>query len=156
MSFRRLFAGLLLTGVLLASFATVDPTEAAGQTPRGVSSEQQQVRADVNETRRANGMSALVMNVEFANKAQQWAQRLANCRCLEHRAPPFGAPAGWYAAAENVARGFSLDQIHRTFMASAPHKANILTRRFTHIGTGVARSATGEIFVVQAFMDRSA
>ena len=68
---------------------------------------------------------------------------------------PYGAPAGWYAVAENVGRGWSLAQVHRAFMGTRGHRATILTRRYTHLGTGVARAGNGEYFVVQAFMDRT-
>jgi uncharacterized protein YkwD len=91
----------------------------------------------------------------FADRAQNWARHLAECRCLEHRNGPYGAPPGWFAAAENVGRGWSLAQVQRAFMNSPPHRENILTRRWTHIGTGVAEAPNGELFVVQAFMDRT-
>ena len=86
-------------------------------------------------------------------KAQQWAQALKNCSCLMHRSAPFDAPSGWKAAAENVGRGYSLQGVHDTFVASAAHRANLLTRRHTHIATGVAMASDGEFFVVQAFYD---
>ena len=138
--------------MLLLGSVPVDTADAA---PRGISSEQQRVRELVNNTRRNNRMNALVMHKTFADRATMWARELARCRCLKHRNGPYGAPPGWYAAAENVGRGWSFAQIHRAFLNSRPHRANILTRRFTHIGTGVARAANGEIFVVQAFMDRT-
>ena len=150
MRIRRLLAGLLLVGALLTG-VQVD----ADAAPRAFSSDQQRVRQLVNNTRANNRMGALTMNKQFADRATLWARELARCQCLKHRQPPYGAPPGWYAAAENVGRGWSLAQVHQAFMGSSGHRANILTRRFTHIGTGVARSARGEIFVVQAFMDRT-
>lgn len=153
---RRLLAALVLVGALLLSGGVgVAPSDAA---PRGsgLSADQQRVRELVNQTRGSNRLLGLTMNKQFADRAQMWAQELARCRCLKHRNGPYGAPPGWYAAAENVGRGWSLAQVHQAFMGSRGHRENILTRRFTHIGTGVARSANGEIFVVQAFMDRTA
>ena len=35
------------------------------------------------------------------------------------------------------------------------NRANMLTPRFTHVGTGVVQDAGGEYFVVQAYMDRT-
>lgn len=148
---RRLLAGLLLVGALVTGL----PLDAADAAPRAISADQERVRELVNDTRANNRMGALTMNKVFADRALLWARELARCQCLKHRNGPYGAPDGWYAAAENVGRGWSLAQVHQAFMASPGHRENILTRRFTHIGTGVATSARGEIFVVQAFMDRS-
>ena len=149
---RRLLAGFVLVlGLMLGSL----PIDAVDARPRGISSDQERVRELVNDTRGNNNRRGLTMNKQFADRALNWARELARCRCLKHRQGPYGAPAGWYAAAENVGRGWSLEQVHRAFLNSPGHRENILTRRFTHIGTGVARAANGEIFVVQAFMDRT-
>jgi uncharacterized protein YkwD len=149
---RRLLAGFLLAGAL---FATVLPFDAADARPRRISANQEDVRDRVNQTRQNNGLRALAMHTQFADRAQAWAIHLRNCQCLEHRNGPYGASAGWCSAAENVGRGYSLAQIHQAFLGSPPHRANIFTGRMTHIGTGVATDANGEIFVVQAFQDRS-
>lgn len=146
---RRLLAGLLLTGVLFAFSVPMEPASA------GVSDDQETVRQQVNHTRDNNGLRGLAMNQIFADRAQAWARHLVACQCLEHRTGAYGAPPGWCFAAENVGRGWSLEQVHRAFLGSPPHKQNILTGRMTHIGTGVARDAGGEIFVVHAFMDRT-
>lgn len=149
---RRLVAGLLLAVILAAGLLPAT----AGAAPRAVTSDQERVAELVNEARAANGRSQLSQaNLTFNDRAQAWAQELARCRCLKHRNGPYGAPAGWYAAAENVGRGWSFAQVQQAFMRSPGHRENILTRRFTHIGTGVAYAPNGEMFVVQAFMDRT-
>ena len=145
----RLLAGLALLAGLFAASA---PADAA---PRRITEDQQRVRELVNLTRGNNGMRGLEILDGFSDKATLWARELASCQCLKHRNGPYGANPGWCAAAENVGRGYSFSQIHQAFLNSPPHRENILTRRFTHIGTGVARDAQGEIFVVQAFQDRS-
>ena len=146
---RRLLAGLLL---LMALLATATPADAA---PRRITDDQERVRELVNDTRANHGLRGLEILAGFSDKATLWARELARCQCLKHRQPPYGANAGWCAAAENVGRGYSLAQVHQAFLGSPPHRENILTRRFTSIGTGVARDAQGEIFVVQAFQDRT-
>lgn len=145
---RPLLAGLFLVLALLTASV---PADAA---PR-ISSDQQRVRELVNKTRGNNGMAGLAILPGFSDKATNWARELVRCQCLKHRQGPYGANRGWCAAAENVGRGYSLAQIHQAFLGSPPHRANILTRRFTHIGVGVATDAQGEIFVVQAFQDRT-
>ena len=141
---------LLLAALALSSFP-VAPAEAGAV----YSSDQIRVRQLVNDTRGNNNRRLLTLNKDFSNKATLWARELARCRCLKHRNAPYGAPNGWYAAAENVGRGWSMAQVHQAFLGSSGHRANILNRRMTHIGVGVAQSSNGEYFVVQAFMDRS-
>lgn len=121
--------------------------------PAAVSSHQIVVHRFVNGTRSDNRLSGLRRAESAMAAAQTWAERLRNCQCLRHRSAPFAAPTPWYAAAENVGRGYTLTAVHKAFLRSPPHRANILTARMTHIATGVARDADGEYFVVQAFYD---
>jgi uncharacterized protein YkwD len=145
---RRLLAGLIALAALLVA---APPADAGSR----FTENQLEVRDLVNNTRDNNGMRGLEILPGFSDKATLWARQLVACQCLKHRDGPYGATAGWCAAAENVGRGYSLAQVHRAFLGSPPHRENILTRRFTHIGTGVARDANGEYFVVQAFQDRN-
>ena len=150
--FRRLLAGLVLTGSL---FAVTLPMDAVDAAPVGYSTDQVQVRDLVNATRAANGLRPLAFHQVFANKAQTWAGVLAGCECLWHRNSPYGAGQGWYAVAESFGRGSSVSQVYDALLSSSMDRSSILTRRFTHIGTGVARAADGEVYVVLAFMDRT-
>ena len=127
-------------------------------TARSMSANQQRVLNDINYSRRAKGKRSLDPNGLMNQRAQNWAQHLVNCQCLEHRPPPYGTPQGWCAAAENVGRsgnGGRLGQLHDAFMRSDGHRANILNSRWTAVGVGVARDRAGEYFVVHAFADFS-
>ena len=148
---RRFLAATVLTVALLGG-SLPEGAEAASE---GYSREQVQLRSSVNQTRRGHGLRPVTLDQVFANKAQTWAGVLAGCRCLWHRNSPYGAGSGWYAVAETVDRGDSLSQVYAALLRSPPDRADILTRRFTHIGTGVARAADGEVYVVVAFMDRT-
>lgn len=149
---RRLLAGLVLAGSMLA---VTLPAEAVGAAPAGYSTDQVQVRELVNASRAANGLRALAFHQVFANKAQTWAGVLADCECLWHRNSPYGAGQGWFAVAESLGRGNTPSQAHEALLSASTDRARILTRRFTHIGTGVARADNGEVYVVLAFMDRT-
>ena len=80
---------------------------------------------------------------------------LAGGECLGHRNSPDGAGQGWYAVAGSFGRGSALSQVYDALLSSSMDRSSILTRRFTHIGTGVARAESGEVYVVLAFMDRT-
>jgi uncharacterized protein YkwD len=142
------FALLLPAATVLTSVATEAPASAGINVDR-----QKTVQKQVNTTRRNNGRRALKRHTAATKRAQKWAVRLAKCKCLQHRNSPFGAPSGWKAAAENVGRGYSLSGVHRAFLRSSRHKANILNRRMTHIAVGVVKAGNGEFFVVQGFYD---
>jgi uncharacterized protein YkwD len=111
------------------------------------------VRTMINDSRDNHNRSRLPMQTAAAAKAQQWAEHLAACRCLEHSNLAEGMPSGWRAIGENVGRGGpggTLRQIHSAFMTSSGHRANVLDTRWTHVGTGVATRGT-EKFVVHVF-----
>lgn len=154
---RRRAASVALAVALLLGGAATDAAPAAAApapTARGVSmSELQRTVFDqVNQQRGMSGRSRLAARDRMMTTAQRWAEELARCRCLKHRAPPFQVGKGWYAAAENVGYGPSLSSIHSAFMNSPGHRRNILTRRFTHLGVGVARDGN-TYYVVHAFAD---
>jgi uncharacterized protein YkwD len=44
----------------------------------------------------------------------------------------------------------SMQEAHNLLMASSPHRANILSGKYSHIGVGVTY-ANGRYFVVQVF-----
>ena len=37
------------------------------------------------------------------------------------------------------------------FVRSAPHRANLLSTKFTHMGVGVAKDSRGRIWVAEVF-----
>ena len=43
----------------------------------------------------------------------------------------------WSAIAENIGYGGSVPTLHRAFMASPPHRANLLNRRLRQVGIGI-------------------
>ena len=52
--------------------------------------------------------------------------------------------ATWKSIGENVAYGYSANTVFRTYMQSAPHRANILSRNYSHVGVGwVETGGTG-------------
>lgn len=60
--------------------------------------------------------------------------------------PTFGL-----AWAENVASGQQPNQVVAAWMNSPGHRANILNPRYTEIGVGFARDASGRSYFTQNF-----
>ena len=131
------------------STGAVDVTGAVVRRPL-YSDRQQRVVQQVNATRGSQGRGRLVMHRMLADKAQRWAQRLASRGGLEHSNLASGVPSNWRALAENVGYSGDLAGVHRAFLRSSGHRANILGR-FSHVGTGVAQRGRS-VYVVHVFM----
>lgn len=141
-----------VAGVLIAAVAMVALL--------GGCRSQDQITAQslLNADRQANGLGALPNFAKADAKAQAWAEHLAATGTgvpadLSHTYLPDGYDAGSFCLlGENVGMGGSIAAIEPAFMASPGHRAHILGS-FTHVGTGVAKSATtGYVYVVQEFI----
>jgi uncharacterized protein YkwD len=158
---RSALVASVLALALLGLPGLVSPAGAATETttrvtPRAMNHNQEIVVSQVNRSRTTRDRRAITTNGLMNQRAMKWAQHLAACQCLEHRAAPYGVPDGWCAAAENVGRsgdGGSLAAVHGAFMASSGHRANILRRGWSDLGVGVAKDGQGEHFVVHVFAD---
>lgn len=115
------------------------------------SSEQARVADLVNQTRAQYGRSYLRDNLQLDNKAQAWAEYLAGLNTLKHSNLPDGITYQWRSLAENVGYGGSIEQVHRAYLNSPGHRANILDPRWNYMGTGVAWRGS-RVFTVQVFM----
>ena len=104
----------------------------------------------INEARDAQGLPPLQVEDGLARKAQAWADRLAASGSLGHSSLTADVPGGWSYLAENVGSASSIAEMHALYMASPPHRANILDRRSNRVGVGVAEGG-GRVYVVQEF-----
>jgi uncharacterized protein YkwD len=118
---------------------------------------QERVQSHINYSRTHHDLRRLPLNLTLSVKAQRWANHLAACNCLEHSNLADGAPPSWRSLAENVGwisrdGSGTLIQMHKVFMRSPHHRANVLGRRWTHVGTGVATNRT-RLYVVHEFCE---
>lgn len=108
----------------------------------------------VNQSRNANGLPSLRLNIDLYLQAAAWSNQLANDQYLHHRTDlSQGIGYSWRVLGENVGRGASIEQVQNAFMNSPAHRANVLDPRFDTIGIGVTRDANGQYWIVQEFMD---
>ena len=135
----RLGTALLLTALLCITLSACR------------SSSQSQVASEVNRTRAQYGRSYLRDNWELDNKAQAWANHLANLGHLQHSNLASGITYNWRSLAENVGYGGSIAQVHQAYMRSSGHRANILDPAWNYMGTGVATRGS-RVYTVQVFM----
>jgi hypothetical protein len=111
-----------------------------------------------NRERAAKGLGLLKWDPALAAAAHQHAQRMAEQNTLSHRLP--GEPdmlarakqagAHFSSLAENVAEGPSAEEIHKQWMHSPPHRANLLDPQLNSIGIATANHG-GILFAVEDF-----
>lgn len=118
--------------------------------------EEQSILDRTNALRAANGVAPLKEHSTLTAKAEWWAQHMAGTGSLQHSTLTAGLDGlSWRYLAENVAVSAPTADTLRTIfelLASSPtHRANMLDRRYTHIGIGVAKGPDGRVWVVQEF-----
>lgn len=138
---------VLLAGVALAalmSSALVVPAQGASY--RAPNADIQRVLNDTNKARTSRGLKPLILDKAMTSVAQKWSEKQAAKRAMTHN-PNFARqiPAGWWAAAENIASGPSAKHVVAVWMASAGHRANILGN-YTHIGIGIKNGYSTQVF----------
>ena len=103
--------------------------------------------------RRASGLAPLAHHEGLRKIARIHAEHLSRTQKLSHSGN-LGASVDtvvrWQRVGENVGYGTSMDAIHRQFMSSAAHRANILGR-YNLVGVGVSRDGRGRYWVVEVF-----
>src|SRR3954454_10385702 len=100
--------------------------------------------ARINDARRAHGLRSLVVVPGATDVARRWAWHLARAQTLSHNPNLVGAlesagSSAWTSIAENVGEGSSSDpnSLFQAYMASPPHRANILDSGARYLGVGV-------------------
>jgi uncharacterized protein YkwD len=120
-----------------------------------LSPEEQSFLDRANQLRASSGVPALQAHPNLNAKAQDWAAHMAATGRLYHSTLGDGVTVRWTSLGENVGRSSATGdwalKLHEALVASPGHRRNMVDRRFTHMGVGVARSANGEMFVAQVF-----
>jgi hypothetical protein len=104
-----------------------------------------------NSARGSHGLRAYATSADLSAVARRWAAHMAAHHQLEHNPSFTSQVCCWRSLGENVGVGATEAQIQRAFMASAPHRANILSSSFTQVGIGTARGSDGKLYVDALF-----
>ena len=114
----------------------------------------------INDTRAARGLPRLTANLQMKRIARQWTNNMARVNYVYHRPNLASVVDGNYdRLAENVGytrlAGVSdaelVDRLHKAFMASDGHRAQILGR-FNMVGVGILRQSDGRMWVTVNFL----
>ena len=101
----------------------------------------------VNSDRAAAGLAPLSFDGGLAGAATSQAGRMAAAGAVSHQDLATVAALGWSTAGENAGNGGDPVGLHRAFLASPGHRANILGAAFTHAGIGVVAAGDGTYWV---------
>lgn len=138
-------SAVLVMALVLLSFAATGPARAAGD-PAAT------LRAHLNAERDARGLAPLASASDLREVALDHSRDMATTGSLHHN-PDLGSDVrNWKVVAENVGVGPDADGLHREFMDSPTHAANILDGRVTQVGVGVVQ-ADGMLWVTQVFRE---
>jgi uncharacterized protein YkwD len=112
------------------------------------------MKRETNETRLLHQMPRLDLNDRLSDLARQHSIAMANQGSLFHTADPatsYLRGVDWRTWGENVGvSGGTVADLHKAFMRSAPHRANILNRDFRHVAIGAVR-VDGTLWVTVFF-----
>jgi uncharacterized protein YkwD len=132
--------GVLAIGVLAVSAACLP-----------LNGQENHLFSSTNQLRAQSGLPQLAQHDHLVRRAREWAQTLAVRGQLAH-SDLNELGVSWSAAAENVGRSSSIEDITSRLQASPPHRANMVSTKYTHMGVGTARAKDGTVYAVQLFM----
>jgi hypothetical protein len=142
----------LLCAVLVVTIVSI--VLAASSEPVGAqTSDRDRYLANMNALRASLGLNALQLDPELTALAQDWAEHMAATEQLEH--PPdirVGVSTPWLELGDNTARGSTFEMAWDALINSPVHYYNLTHPTFTHVGIGVAWSASGVQYTHEWFM----
>jgi uncharacterized protein YkwD len=133
-----LLSALVLTASLLA------PPAASAATTR-----ESRMLAKINSARAQHGMGALRVNASLTRYARKHARQMGARGGLFHT-QNFRVICCWSRIGENVGYDRTVWRMHRAFMHSPGHRANILNPAFRQAGIGIVK-IDGVLWVTEVF-----
>jgi hypothetical protein len=144
---RRLIVAAMSVLAVVASLVVVTPAQASTAT------DEDALVASANAARRAAGLAPLTVSAGLRSYARAHSAAMRSRGSLFHSSD-FSVICCWIKIAETVGTGRSPSTIHRAFMNSSGHRANLLMASADEIGIGVVRDGSGALWVTELFRDR--
>jgi uncharacterized protein YkwD len=96
----------------------------------------------MNAARVNDGKSRLRLDPEMSKVSKVHTRAMARKQSLYHTSSTVLSKrvTNWVLLGENVGVGGTVSSLHRAFMNSAPHRANIMLSQFKYVGVGVKRA----------------
>lgn len=142
--------------VVVAPVVTVPPAPVASPNPVSVPEAAQRLLDLTNEDRAKNGLGRLTVRADVTAIALAHSNRMAAAGDIFHNDDFFSTTVrsqlNTKVRGENVAQNNSVDDTHRRLMNSPGHRANLLDARFTIVGFAVVRTANGQYWTTEDFI----
>jgi len=106
-----------------------------------------------NQVRSHHGTGRLSIDPQLSHVAKRHSRAMASKYTLYHSASLGSLVTRWRSLGENVGYAGSVKKVHRAFMNSAGHKANILNRGYRNFGVGVVKKG-GRVWATIVFESR--
>ena len=157
-SYRRVLRPMvvLMLALVLLTGAPAAPAAAIDSSP--VSEIRDRLEYLINRSRARHGLRRLRVGTYLTQGAQRHARHMADRGYIYHdpyiRNEIANDAEAW---GENVARTTASNaarRAHEMFMSSSAHRSNVLKRRWTHMGIGIAKRGR-YTYIVERFIDRS-
>ena len=142
----RLPIAALVSSIVLLPASVIWPLAAIAD-----SGTESQFISATNSARSSHGVSRYAVSADMTSVARRWAAHMAAHHELAHNPSFTGEVCCWSHIGENVGVGPNVSSIQRAFMASAPHRENILSSSFTQVAIGTARGSDGKLYVDELF-----
>ena len=112
--------------------------------------------AAINQSRSAAGLAPLTVHNDLVAGARAHTAEMIPTGTIFHSTSGqlASVTTGWSVLGENVGKGPNVSVLHKAFMESPSHKANILGD-FDRVGVGVALDAESKMYVTVLFMKSS-
>ena len=133
----------LLSATLLGATLVAPPGAAA------TSGREAKLIAKINHARANHGLRALRTKPGLMRYAGQHSADMAARHSLYHTTN-FGVVCCWSAIGENIAYNSTVRRVHRAFMRSPGHRANILNPHMRRLGVGIVNRG-GTLWVTEIF-----
>jgi uncharacterized protein YkwD len=138
----RVLAMVLAAGLLLGTMA---PPAVA------VSAREKKLFHKINNARQNHGRKTFDLSAKISKMARNHSEKMAKQGKLSHSCLSCKFQGwNWHALAENVATGPGVKAVHKKFMNSPAHRANILGTQYHKVGVGIVERK-GKLWVTEIF-----
>jgi uncharacterized protein YkwD len=105
-----------------------------------------------NEARASHGLPKLTLDPQLSKTATLHTTNMVNKKLLYHTTNSqfYSWVTNWSRLGENVGEGGGVISLQKAFIHSPEHRANILERRYGHVGVGVVKK-NGVMWVTVQF-----
>ena len=147
---RQLIAGLAILAMALIS----SPVQAGSgaSTCWNYKASERKFARKINRARSSRSIAKLRLDPELSKAARVQTRKMIRNRSLFHTRNLGSKVTNWTIVGENVGMtSGGVDSLHRAFMNSSGHRANILRSGYRFMGVGARRSADGRLWVTVIF-----